>query len=154
MLGTVGEDERMDGSVISDAVNVCSRMEGLTKFYKVPVIITEDTLKKLTEPEKYHIRFLDKVRVKGRTIPILIYELYSADPASVLEEKNRSKEAMEEGISLYFEQKFHEAFEVFSALHKDYPDDTVIALYMRRSQMYKEKGTPDDWAAVETFDLK
>lgn len=151
MLGTVGEDERMDGSVISDAVNICSRLEGLTKIYGGSIIISKETLEKLGDPHRYHIRFLDKVRVKGKNIPISIYEVYSADPASLLEAKNMSREALEHGIALYFGQKIHEALEVFSSLHKDYPEDTVIRLYMTRCEKHIKQGFPDDWTGVETL---
>ena len=47
MLGTLGESDRMEGSVISDAVNLAARLEGLTKLYKTPLLLSEETLLKI-----------------------------------------------------------------------------------------------------------
>jgi two-component system sensor histidine kinase ChiS len=134
MLGAIGEDERMDGSVISDAVNICSRMEKLTKLYQVSIIISRETLDKLNTPDKYHIRFLDKVQVKGKNVPVSLYEVYDADPVRILEKKDMSKEALEYGITLYFDGKNHEALEIFSSLSNNYSDDAVVRLYLARCE--------------------
>ncbi len=61
MLGTVGGQNRMDGTVISNAVNVASRIEGLTKIYGASIVISEATLSRLKDQNAYHTRFLGKV---------------------------------------------------------------------------------------------
>ncbi|OQW90563.1 MAG: hypothetical protein BWK78_06705 [Thiotrichaceae bacterium IS1] len=67
MLGTVGGPNRMEGTVISDAVNLAARVEDLTKLYRVPLLITEQTYLRLTDPSQYHIRVIDTVKVKGKS---------------------------------------------------------------------------------------
>ena len=67
MLGTIGEKHRMDGTVISDAVNLASRIESLTKEYHVGLLISQYTYEQLADPKAYDIRPIDVVVVKGKT---------------------------------------------------------------------------------------
>ncbi len=144
MLGTIGEDERMDGSVISDAVNLCSRLEGLTKIYKVPIIISRETLEKLLDRNRYHVRFLDNVRVKGKTRPVSIYEVYDTDFPEVIEKKDSCKETMQKAIQLFHDRKPQEAFDILIHLQGLYPEDTLIQLYVERCRNYAERELPDN----------
>src|SRR5260370_40663021 len=75
MLGTIGERHRMDGTVISDAVNLGSRIESLTKVYKVGILISQYTYERLADPQAYDIRPIDIVGVKGKTRPVTIFEV-------------------------------------------------------------------------------
>ena len=68
MLGAIGGIERMEGTVISDSVNLGSRIEGLTKIYGIKIAISEKTFLNLNNPNNFHFRFLDRVQVKGKTI--------------------------------------------------------------------------------------
>lgn len=73
MLGTIGEKHRMDGTVISDAVNLAARVESLTKEYGKPLLISEFTLQELADPKAYDIQPVDVVVVKGKTQSVAIY---------------------------------------------------------------------------------
>ncbi len=75
MLGTVGENLRMDGTVISDAVNLASRLEALTKKLGVGIAISEATQACLKTPDNYQISYIGKERVKGKSKEILIFEV-------------------------------------------------------------------------------
>jgi class 3 adenylate cyclase len=70
----------MDGTVISDAVNLAARVESLTKDYKVPLMISEFTWRQLADPKAYDIRPIDVVVVKGKTRPVAIFEVYQRAP--------------------------------------------------------------------------
>jgi class 3 adenylate cyclase/HAMP domain-containing protein len=99
-LGTVGEAERMNGTVISDAVNLASRLEEATKVYHAGVIISEDTLKKLENQDKFYIRFLDKIQVRGKYESVAIYEIYNGDIPEDISWKEDTREDLEKAIQL------------------------------------------------------
>jgi class 3 adenylate cyclase len=80
MLGTIGGENRMDSTVVADAVNLASRVEGLTKIYGTSLLITEQTHLKLVRPGQYHIRVIDAVAVKGKSELVTVYEVFDADP--------------------------------------------------------------------------
>ncbi|MFO1080503.1 MAG: adenylate/guanylate cyclase domain-containing protein [Reyranellaceae bacterium] len=82
MLGTIGEHHRMDGTVISDAVNLAARIEDLTKRYKKPMLISEHTRRRLADPAAYDIRPVDTAVVKGKTQPVALYEVHGPPHAS------------------------------------------------------------------------
>jgi class 3 adenylate cyclase len=75
MMGTIGEKHRMDGTVISDAVNLAARVESLTKEYRVAFLIAQDTYGQLADPRAYDIRPVGDVVVKGKTRPVAIFEV-------------------------------------------------------------------------------
>ena len=83
MLGIVGEKNRLQCTVISDAVNLASRLENITKTYKGSLIISQSTLDNLTNPSQYTTRFLDNIKVKGRTERVNIFEVFETDPKAV-----------------------------------------------------------------------
>jgi class 3 adenylate cyclase len=83
MVGMVGEVDRMQGDAISDHVNLASRLEGLTKFYDAPLVISSATLQGLLDPSHYKIRYLDKVCVKGKEEAIQLYEVFDGDPSGL-----------------------------------------------------------------------
>jgi class 3 adenylate cyclase/HAMP domain-containing protein len=90
ILGIVGGKERLDGTVISDAVNLASRLEDLTKEFKTGILISEQTYDALKSPEDYLIRSLDRIRVKGKQQPVLIYEVLDGETQEIMSVKSAS----------------------------------------------------------------
>jgi two-component system sensor histidine kinase ChiS len=87
MLGAIGGEKRLDGNVVGDAVNLASRVEGLTKLYGATCVVTDATVARLSEPERHWLRELDRVVVIGRTTPVSIYELMDLDTSARLRAK-------------------------------------------------------------------
>ena len=108
MLGIIGNAERMQGSVVSDAVNLAARLEGLTRIYGSSITLSEPTLARL-KGKQYQHRFVDKVRVKGKTQTVLVHEVFDGDPASTSKLKEQTKGEFEKGLESYYARKFSQA---------------------------------------------
>jgi class 3 adenylate cyclase len=98
MLGTIGERDRMDGTVISDAVNLAARVESLTKHYQVPLLITEHTWQQLQDAMAYDVRPIDVVVVRGKTRPIAIFEVFQQDRPDERAAKRQTRHLLHSGI--------------------------------------------------------
>ncbi|MDD3741311.1 MAG: adenylate/guanylate cyclase domain-containing protein, partial [Bacteroidales bacterium] len=101
MLGTIGGPGRMECTVISDAVNLASRLETLTKNYKVNLLIGENTFNSLQDSKMFSLRFIDRVLVKGKSQPQSIYEVYDTDSYKSKRIKTKTKRWFEEALAYY-----------------------------------------------------
>jgi adenylate cyclase len=135
MLGIIGEEERMDSTVIADAVNLASRLEHLTKLYGAGVIVSVQTLSKLHDPQKYTCRFLDRVTVRGKQDPVAIFEIYDGDPQLIKELKNQTKSTFERGIWLYFQKQFTAARQYFEQVLQVNKHDLAARIYLKRCDL-------------------
>ncbi len=140
MLGIIGADDRMEGTVIADSVNVASRIEGLTKVYDASILISDVILKKVKDSSIFHYRYIDKVKVKGKSEYTVIYEVYDGQPDFLIELKNQTKEFFEKGITLYYEKNFKEAIPAFLRVIEINPNDVASAIYLKRAKYYLENG--------------
>jgi len=138
MLGTIGGPNRMDGTVISDAVNLAARVEGLTKTYGTALLITDQTYQKLEDISKYHIRVVDRVTVKGKTEPVTVYEIFDGNPTDIIELKAKTLEDFEMGCVYYHGEELHEAQQCFERVLSIYPDDEAAQVYLQRCLDWKE----------------
>jgi DNA-binding response OmpR family regulator len=150
MLGIIGSEERMQGAVVADAVNLTARLEGLTKIYGSSITTSELTLTHLKDPNRFKHRFVDKVLVKGRQEPVSVYEVFDGDPPAVAQLKEQTKESFEEGLRLYYDRKFSEASVQFNKVLGKNPEDKTARIYLKRSANYMVNGVPEDWTGVET----
>ena len=154
MLGIIGHEQRMQGTVVADAVNLASRLEGLTRVYGSSISISEPTLSQLKDPDRYKHRFVDKVQVKGKKDPVSVHEVFDGDPPAVIELKELTKDDFEQGLCLYYDRKFSEASVKFNQVLEKHPDDRAARIYLKRSANYMVNGVPDDWTGVEVLSQK
>jgi PAS domain S-box-containing protein len=134
MLGTVGGQNRMDGTVISDAVNLASRVESLTKNYGVALLITHPTYSRLKNPSQYAIRTLDTVKVKGKSEAVTVYEVFDADGPEIKQGKLATLELFAEALAIYWEGKFAEAARLFWECWRHNQGDRAAKIYWERCQ--------------------
>jgi hemerythrin len=140
MIGTVGGTNRMDSTVIGDAVNLTARLEEATKTYHAPLIISQNTLYELSNPSKYHIRFLDRIRVKGKLQPLSIYEVYDNDPAELRNGKVACQPLFDEAIAFYHLKEIPRAIELLKKCVEIAPNDYPAQIYLERCKEYLATG--------------
>ena len=132
----------MDSTVISDSVNLASRLESLTKEYGVSLLITHHTFARLNHPAEYSIRFIEQVKVKGKSKAVAVFEAFDGDEPTIRQGKLATLKVFEGGLWLYYKRSFSEAAKMFEAVLTMNPSDTVAQIYLQRCQFQKTKVLP------------
>lgn len=150
MLGIVGESGRIQGDVLSDAVNLTARLESLTKRYGVSFLVTEHVWQDIEDPEQFNYRALGKVRVIGKQKVASIYEVFDGDSDEHIALKNQTKEDFECGLLHYGNGNFGEALPLFERILRANPQDSAAEYYFQRLTDLLSQGAIADW---EGFDI-
>lgn len=131
MMGTIGELHRMDGTVISDAVNLASRVESLTKVYRVPMLLAQHTYEHLARPEDHAIRPIDVVVVRGKTRPVVLFEVFDRDPPESYAAKLKTREPLIAGVTALLQHDLAAARRHFEESLAQVPGDAATANLLR-----------------------
>ncbi len=140
MLGVIGGTQRMEGTVVSDAVNLTSRIEDTTKIYRTPLLVSETLLSDLNDPSIYRIRFLDRIRVKGKTRPQSVYEVFDGDSEQTGAGKERTRSRFEQAVAYYHLKDVQKAIPLLETCVQEVPDDYPARLYLDRCREFLKSG--------------
>ena len=132
ILGTIGENDRMETTVISDTVNVSARLESLCKNYGTNIIISKAVYDALDAKLKQFCRLIDKTIVKGKTEEIEVYEVFAADTSENIKSKKKTVNGLNNLVTAYYANELETAKAILSELSRNSENDSVLIEWSKR----------------------
>ena len=154
MMGTIGEAQRFEATVISDAVNLTARLETLTKQFGCTILISAEVAAALTNDERTFTRPLGTFAVKGKSKAVGIVELFESDPDELREAKRASRASLAQALVHYTQDELIEALTIVGELAEQTPNDGPLAWWQKRMQSELTNEGPPSGHRIVRLDEK
>jgi len=141
ILGTIGNERRMETTVIADAVNVSSRLEHATKFYGESILISNDVYNSISNLNEYVIREVDIVKLRGKSNKTTIYSILNNDDRF----NSLYLKDYHDALEIFKGNDFEKALFQFKKLKKKNSFDKLVNIYHDRCRYADISGAPEDW---------
>ncbi|EMI60917.1 adenylate/guanylate cyclase domain-containing protein [Leptospira noguchii] len=148
LLGTIGETERMESTVISSSVNVASKIVQLSRTYESSLLITDSTLFRLTNSSEYFYRVVDRIQIRDQRSIYTILEVLNGLPENLIDSYMKTREEFEHGILLFREKHFEEACLIFNRILEKNRVDQAARIYLEKSVHNCRFGVPENWQGI------
>ncbi|MCC7402579.1 MAG: GAF domain-containing protein [Chitinophagaceae bacterium] len=148
IMGITGDKNRMDACTISDTVNTASRLESLTKHYKAGILLSEASLRQISQVENFLIRNLGLVQLKGKQESINIHECFSGNSKQELQKKSESLSDFNAGVTYYLNKSFGQANHAFQKVVDFNPEDRTAKFFLNLTRQIIENGMAGAKAGV------
>jgi adenylate cyclase len=152
VVGNMGAENKMDYTIMGNAVNLAARLEGVNKQYHTGGILMSEYTHDQAGGE-FICRRLDRVRVVGINTPVRLYELLGLQDGMAAEERDHVS-AWEKAIDLFERGLFEDAEKIFSSLTQKTPQDGTAKLYADRCVKYLQSPPPEGWDGVNNLTEK